>query len=57
MSNEWLERVRVFSGEQEPKICQCDHKLQNTGGVFYQSVKLLQCANCKGWQKVRKPIE
>lgn len=53
---DFLTRVRLFSGEENPKLCHCDHKLQGTG-VFFQSVKLIQCATCKGWQKVRKPIE
>lgn len=53
----FLEQVKVFSQEDNPALCRCDHKLQGTGAVFYQSTKLLQCANCKGWQMVRKPIE
>ena len=56
MTEEQLERVRWFSGEPDPKQCQCNHKLQGTG-VFYQSVGLIQCAACKGWQPIRKPIE
>lgn len=53
----FIEQVKVFSQETRPKLCRCDHKLQGTGAVFYQSTKLLQCSNCKGWQQVRKPIE
>lgn len=53
----FIEQVKVFSQETQPKLCRCDHKLQGTGAVFYQSTKLLQCSNCKGWQQVRKPIE
>ena len=53
----FIEQVKVFSQETHPKLCRCDHKLQGTGAVFYQSTKLLQCANCHGWQQVRKPIE
>jgi len=53
----FIEQVKVFSQETQPKLCRCDHKLQGTGAVFYQSTELLQCANCRGWQKVRKPIE
>ena len=53
----FIEQVKTFSQETDPKLCRCDHKLQGTGAVFYQSTKLLQCANCKGWQMVRKPIE
>lgn len=53
----FIEQVKVFSQETQPKLCRCDHKLQGTGAVFYQSTKLLQCSNCHGWQQVRKPIE
>lgn len=53
----FIEQVKVFSQEDNPALCRCDHKLQGTGAIFYQSTKLLQCANCKGWQMVRKPIE
>lgn len=53
----FIEQVKVFSQEENPSLCRCDHKLQGTGAIFYQSTKLLQCANCKGWQMVRKPIE
>ena len=57
MNDQLIEKVRVFSGEQHPKVCGCDHKLQNTRAVFYQSIGLLQCAICGGWQVIRKPIE
>lgn len=53
---ELLERIRSFSQEQAPELCKCDHKLQGTG-VFYQSVKLIQCIRCNGWQDVRKPVQ
>jgi hypothetical protein len=53
---DFLARVKAFSREEDPKLCSCDHKLQGTG-VFYQSVQLIQCATCKGWQSVRKPIK
>ena len=53
---QFIERVKAFSQETNPKLCHCDHKLQGTGAVFYQSTKLIQCANCTGWQNVRKPI-
>lgn len=55
------ERVKTFTGwtpsQPNPAECHCDHKLQGTGAVFYQSVGLIQCAECGGWQGVRKPIE
>lgn len=53
---DFLARARLFTGEENPKVCTCDHKLQGTG-VFFQSVELIQCATCKGWQPVRKPIK
>lgn len=57
MTRELTEAVRQFCGEEHPKQCVCDHKLHGTGAVFYQSVGLLQCANCGGWQWIRKPIK
>ena len=54
---QFISQVKVFSQETYPKLCRCDHKLQGTGAVFYQSTKLLQCSNCRGWQMIRKPIE
>ena len=57
MTAEQLARVRWFSGEIDPKECACDHKLQGTGAVFYQSTGLLQCSTCRGWQPIRRPIQ
>ena len=56
MTDTFIKQVKVFSGEENPKVCECDHQLQGTG-VFYQSVKLIQCAKCKGWQSIRKPVK
>ena len=53
---DFLARARLFTGEENPKVYTCDHKLQGTG-VFFQSVQIIQCAACKGWQPVRKPIK
>ena len=50
-----LKAIKIFTQEDNPKLCACDHKLQGTG-VFYQSVKLIQCTTCNGWQAIRKPI-
>lgn len=44
-----------FDPEKE-KPCNCDHKLQGSGAVFLQSIGWLYCSNCKGWQRIRKPI-
>jgi hypothetical protein len=55
---ELAEKVRSF--RPDIKIvweCPCDHKLHNTGGVFYQSVGLINCVNCGGWQRIRKGIQ
>lgn len=51
-----LTRAEKF-GAINPIECGCDHKLTGTGAVFFQSVGLLKCANCTGWQLIRKPIE
>lgn len=48
--------IQLFSGEERPRLCRHKHKLAGTG-VFYQSVGLIQCATCSGWQKIRKPIK
>lgn len=52
---ELQQRVRTFTGEHRVIPCDHDHRLMGTG-VFYQSVGLIQCAECKGWQLIRKPI-
>ena len=57
MTPNLVHRVRVFSGEQRPKTCRHKHRLQNTGGIFYQSVGLMQCAKCRGWQEIRKGVK
>lgn len=51
-----LERVKQFSGEPNPRECKHDHQLQGSGAVFFQSVKLLRCELCGGWQSIRKPV-
>ena len=51
------ERVTDLTGDPQPHGCDCDHKLQGTGGVFYQSVGLLYCACCGGWQEIRSQIK
>jgi hypothetical protein len=37
--------------------CLCDHQLFGSGGVFFQSTGWICCANCNGWQKIRKAIK
>lgn len=55
MSVKLQEDVIKFNGTFTHE-CPCDHKLAATGAVFFQSVQLLRCNNCKGWQRVKKPI-
>lgn len=54
---ELLERHGWLAGKMpEPSICTCDHELQGTG-VFYQSVGLIYCPECKGYQLIKRPIK
>ena len=50
-------QILAFAGDERPHRCRHKHRLQGTGAVFYQSVGLLQCSRCGGWQKIKKPIE
>ena len=50
-------QIKAFAGDERPKRCRHKHQLHGSGAVFYQSVGLLQCARCGGWQKIKKPIE
>lgn len=50
------EAARAFSDEAHPKSCRHKHQLQDSGAVFFQSVGLLYCSRCKGWQLIRKPV-
>jgi len=54
----WLTRVREFTGEltHDHRECNCDHVFQGTG-VFFQSAGVIQCASCKHWQVIRKPVK
>lgn len=38
-------------------VCECDHKLNGTGAVFFQSLGILKCAECNGFQAIRKPVD
>jgi hypothetical protein len=38
------------------KQCQCQHRMQGTGAVFFHSIGWLYCNNCRGWQRIRKII-
>ena len=51
-----LTRVHVFNEDPDPHECRCRHQRLETG-VFYNSIKALQCFSCHGWQTIRKVIE
>jgi hypothetical protein len=42
---------------RDPSICCCEHKIIGSGAVFFQSVGLLWCNECSGWQQIRKPYK
>lgn len=39
------------------KVCSCKHELSGTGAVFFQSLGIIYCNECKGQQPIRKPIK
>lgn len=47
-------KVLAFSS-LPPIECGCKHKLLGTG-VFFQSVGLIYCLTCNGWQEIKNPI-
>ena len=48
------DEVKKFSREENPHHCWCKHERAGTG-VFYGSVKLIQCISCGGWQSMHSP--
>ncbi len=52
---EMLNRAKVFSGEEDPQECTHKHSRRMTG-VFYGSVQLIHCLQCKGWQNMKSAI-
>ena len=50
-----LQRAKSFSGEENPRYCSHTHQRRGTG-VFYNSVELIHCFECLGWQSVRRAI-
>lgn len=50
-----LQRAKTFSGEENPSYCSHVHQRRGTG-VFYNSVELIHCLECRGWQSVRRVI-
>lgn len=51
-----LTQVQLFNQESDPHECRCQHQRVETG-VFYNSIKALQCFSCHGWQTIRKVIQ
>lgn len=39
------------------KVCSCKHELSGTGAVFFQSLGIIYCNECRGHQPIRKPIK
>ena len=50
-----LQRAKSFSGEENPLYCAHTHQRRGTG-FFYNSVELIHCFECGGWQSVRSVI-
>ena len=50
-----LQRAKYFSGEENPRYCSHTHQRRGTG-IFYNSVELIQCLECLGWQSIRRVI-
>ena len=46
-----------WPGHGRSVTCRHKHQLSGTGAVFFQSVGLLRCAKCGGWQFIRKPVK
>lgn len=51
-----LTQVHLFNQDANPHECRCRHQRIETG-VFYNSIKALQCYSCHGWQTIRKVIQ
>lgn len=51
-----LNQVVLFNQDANPSECQCTHARIETG-VFYNSIKAIQCFSCHGWQTIRKVIQ
>ena len=52
---EMLSRVSAFSGTLAVHACTHTHQRRGTG-IFYNSVELIHCLQCLGWQSVRRVI-
>lgn len=51
----FLNQAKSFSEEVNPRACECTHQRWYTG-IFYNSVEMIQCLTCKGWQSIRRVI-
>ncbi len=41
---------------QWTNVCRHKHQLGGTGAVFFQSLGFLRCAECGGYQAIKKPL-
>jgi hypothetical protein len=56
LSAEKIDQIRAHGLSESPELCGCKHQLQGTGAVFYQSIMVLYCINCGGFQTITRPI-
>ena len=56
LTTKTIAAIRRHGLAKDPRLCLCKHKLQGTGAVFFQSVGVLECTTCGGFQSIRKPI-
>lgn len=47
-------RVELLYGHKDATVCECEHNIKDTGGIFLYSVGLIKCTICDGWQVIRK---
>jgi hypothetical protein len=57
LSKAAVSSIKRHSLTATPQLCLHDHKLQDSGAVFYQSIGVLECVICGGYQEIRKPIK
>lgn len=54
LSDATQKQIAEFNGRPGHE-CQHKHRYEGTGGVFFQSVGLMRCIHCGGWQRIREP--
>lgn len=56
MTQDMKTRIQSFS---TLPARECRHQLHRNGGggVFYNSVNLVYCMRCGGWQDMKKPVK